>query len=109
MSRAETVFQHAVYEEQTVSKVNNFTGQDLTANTYYFKPSQTMGYRTPASGDEVFVVLQGQGQFILNNGQEEKIDVETGSIMYIPRGVQYKISSSGTGEMICTGVCHPPH
>lgn len=109
MSKAETVFQHAVYDEQAVSKINNFTGQDLTTNTYYFKAGQTIGYQAPKGGDEVFVVLQGQGQFHLNNGQEETIDVESGSIMYIPQGVQYKISNTQAGDMICTCVCHPAH
>ncbi|MFC4767654.1 cupin domain-containing protein [Effusibacillus consociatus] len=107
MSKAETVFQHAVFDDQSVTKLNNFTGQDLTANTYYFKAGQTMGYQTPKGGDEVFIVLQGQGQFHLNNGQEETIDVETGSVMYIPQGVQYKITNTQAGEMICTGIHHP--
>ncbi|GAX91323.1 cupin domain-containing protein [Effusibacillus lacus] len=109
MSKAETVFQHAVFDDHSVSKVNNFTGQDLTTNTYYFKPGQSMGYMTPLGGDEVFVVLQGQGQFHLNNGQEETIEVEPGSIMYIPAGVKYKISNTHAGDMICTGIHHPPH
>ncbi|WP_018132669.1 cupin domain-containing protein [Effusibacillus pohliae] len=109
MSKAETVFQHAVLDEHSVCKVNNFTGPDLTANTYYFKPGQSLGYRTPLGGDEVFVVLQGQGQFFLNNGQEEAVEVETGSIMYIPAGVKYKITNGHAGDMICTAVQHPPH
>lgn len=109
MSKAETVFQHAVYDEQQVVKTNNFTGQDLTANTYYFKPGQVMGYQSQAGGDQVFVVLQGQGQFFLHNGQEETIDVEHGSIVYIPEGVKYKIVNRQNAEMICTGVNHPPH
>lgn len=108
MSKAETVFQHAVYEDHTVSKVNNFTGTDLTTNTYYFKAGQSLGYQSPRGGDEVFVVLQGQGQFYLNNGQEEAIDVETGSVMYIPNGVQYKVANHSSSEMICTCICHPP-
>lgn len=109
MSRAETVFQHPFFDDQTVVKVNNFTGQDLTTNTYYFKPGQTLSYQTSAGGDQVFVVLQGQGQFHLNNGQEERIDVEHGSIVYIPEGVKYKIVNTQAAEMICTGINYPLH
>ncbi|BCJ86990.1 cupin domain-containing protein [Effusibacillus dendaii] len=109
MSKAETVFQHAVFDDRSVSKVNNFTGHDLTTNTYYFKPGQSMGYQSTAGGDQVYVVLQGEGQFYLNNGQEETIDVESGSIMYIPKGVSFKIVNNQSSDLICTGVQHPAH
>lgn len=109
MTKAETVFQHAEYDDRFVAKVNNFTGLNLTTNTFYFKPGQSLGYQAPAGGDEVFVVLQGQGQFYLNNGQEEAIDVENGSIVYIPNGVKYKIVNAHSTEMVCTAVNHPPH
>jgi quercetin dioxygenase-like cupin family protein len=109
MTHAETVFQHAVYEEQAVSRINNFTGQDLTSNTFYFKPGQTLAHQQPAGGDEVYVVLQGQGQFFLNNGMEETVNVETGSIMYIPNGIRYRIVNGPGEEMICTGIFHPKH
>jgi mannose-6-phosphate isomerase-like protein (cupin superfamily) len=109
MNRAETVFQNPGFQEDTVGKINNFTGAHLTANTYYFRPGQMTNYQTPRQGDEVFIVLQGQGQFHLNNGSEEVIDVASGSIIYVPTGVKYKAVNSGQTDMVCTCVCHPQH
>jgi mannose-6-phosphate isomerase-like protein (cupin superfamily) len=106
-NRAETVFQHPVYSEQGVGKINNFTGADLTTNTYYFKPGQSIDYRTAQGGDQVYVVLIGNGQFCLNNGSEEMIDVAPGSVVYVPIGVQYKVVNNGGAEMVCTEVHHP--
>jgi mannose-6-phosphate isomerase-like protein (cupin superfamily) len=109
MNRAETVFQNPVYSESAVNKINNFTGADLSTNTYYFKAGQATDYQAGRSGDQVYVVLSGQGQFYLNNGIEESVDVAPGSIVYIPTGVSYKMVNNGQQEMICTEVCHPNH
>ncbi|PWK13795.1 cupin domain-containing protein [Tumebacillus permanentifrigoris] len=107
MNRAETVFQNPAFDESQVGKVNNFTGADLTTNTYYFRPGQTMNYQGTRPGDQVYVCLSGSGQFYLNNGTEEVIDVASGSIVYVPSGVQARMVNNGESELICTEVCHP--
>jgi mannose-6-phosphate isomerase-like protein (cupin superfamily) len=107
MNRAETVFNNPAFTESQVGKVNNFTGADLTTNTYYFRPGQAMNYQGTRPGDQVYVCLSGSGQFHLNNGTEEVVDVAPGSIMYVPTGVSCKIINNGQDEMICTEVCHP--
>jgi mannose-6-phosphate isomerase-like protein (cupin superfamily) len=107
MNRAETVFNNPQFDDKNVGKINNFTGADLTTNTYFFRPGQAMDYQARQLGDQVYVVLSGEGQFHLNNGTEEVIDVAPGSIVYVPTGVQYKAINSGSAEMICTEVCHP--
>ena len=107
MSRAETVFNNPVYDDQRVGKINNFTGADLTTNTYYFRPGQQIEYPARPTGDQVYVVLSGQGQFHLNNGDESVVDVAPGSIIYVPKGVQYRAVNSGQSDLICTEICHP--
>lgn len=107
MNRAETVFQNPAFDENQVGKVNNFTGADLTTNTYYFRPGQAMSFPSTNAGDQVYVFLSGTGQFYLNNGQEEVISVAPGSIVFVPVGVAYRMVNSGDGEMICTEISHP--
>jgi mannose-6-phosphate isomerase-like protein (cupin superfamily) len=107
MNRAETVFQNPAYDESQVGKVNNFTGADLTTNTYYFRPGQALNYPGNRPGDQVYVCLSGTGQVYLNNGAEEVIDVAAGSIVYVPSGVSAKMVNNGASELICTEVCHP--
>jgi len=107
MNRAETVFQNPAFGDSAVGKVNNFTGADLTTSTYYFRPGQAMGSQNSTTGDLVYVVLSGSGQFHLNNGMEEIIDVAPGSIVYVPSGVRCRAVNNGGEELICTEVCHP--
>ncbi|MFD2169532.1 cupin domain-containing protein [Tumebacillus lipolyticus] len=109
MNRAETVFQNPAFDDEGVGKVNNFTGADLTTNTYYFRPGQALDFQLRPVGDQVYVVLSGEGQCILDNGQQETISITTGSVVYVPSGVNVKMINTGSGELICTEVCHPSH
>lgn len=99
MGKAETVFDYPQYKDNAVNKVNNFTGEDLTTDTYYFKPGQILEYHRHPEGDQVFFILKGQGKFFLDNGSESQIDIAEGSIIYVPKGIWHKIEAMG-GEMI---------
>lgn len=107
MNRAETVFNNPSYGDNGVGKVNNFTGADLTTNTYYCKTGQTIDATSAAIGDHVYIVHQGEGQCVLNNGSEEAINVAPGSIVYIPSGVDFRMTNTGMEDMVCTEVYHP--
>ncbi|TCP53821.1 cupin domain [Tumebacillus sp. BK434] len=109
MNRAETVFQNPAFGDESVGKVNNFTGTALTTNTYYFKPGQILDYQNRFVSDQVYVVLSGEGQCTLDNGQQETINIATGSVVFVPTGVQFKMTNSGSEQLICTEVCHPNH
>ncbi|MHB1654618.1 MAG: cupin domain-containing protein [Desulfitobacteriaceae bacterium] len=99
MCKAETVFDQPQFSDSGVNKVNNFTGIDLTADTYYFNKDQVLDYHRHPEGDQVFFILKGKGTFYLNNGSEESIPVKEGSIIYIPRGVWHKLTAE-EGEMV---------
>ena len=101
-TKAETVFDNPQYTSDSVNKVNNFTGDDLIAETYYFKPDQILAFHKHPEGDQVFFILKGQGQFFLDNGEEQIIDVTEGSIVYVPAGVWHQLKPNG--EMIASQV-----
>ncbi len=99
MGRAESIFDQPQFKEQGVSKVNNFTGEDLTTDTYYFRPGQVLDYHRHPEGDQVFFILQGEGKFYLDNGSESVIEVKDGSIIYVPKGIWHKLENTGSGEL----------
>lgn len=99
LTKAETVFDKPQFTDNTVNKVNNFTGEDLTTDTYYFKPDQVLAYHRHPEGDQVFFILKGQGKFYLDNGTEEAIEVKEGSIVYVPKAVWHKLVATD-GEMV---------
>ena len=104
MNKAETVFMNPQYNEAAVNKVNNFNGEDLVTDTYYFKVGQILEYHRHPEGDQVFFVLQGTGNFYLDNGTEELVEVAPGSIIYVPAGVWHRLDNTGDNEMIACQV-----
>lgn len=101
---AETVFQDARFSDAGVNKVNVFTGEGLTADTYYFRAGQVLEYHRHPAGDQVFVVLQGEGRFYLDNGTESVIDVAPGSLVYVPAGVWHQLQNAGGGDLVACQV-----
>ncbi len=101
MGKAETVFDQPQFKDDGVNKVNNFTGEDLTVDTYYFKPGQVLAYHRHPEGDQVFFILKGQGKFHLDNGSESVLEVKDGSIIYVPKGIWHKVEAVG-GELIAS-------
>ncbi|HWJ04088.1 MAG TPA: cupin domain-containing protein [Verrucomicrobiae bacterium] len=94
MGKAETVFDQPQFKQDGVNKVNNFTGEDLTTDTYYFQPGQVLEYHRHPQGDQVFFILKGAGKFYLDNGSESVLDVQDGSIIYVPKGIWHKLDAS---------------
>lgn len=101
---AETVFQDARFSDGGANKVNVFTGEHLTADTYYFNPGQVLAYHRHPAGDQAFVVLQGEGTFFLDNGNESSIDVAPGSLVYVPTGVWHKLANGNAGGLVACQV-----
>lgn len=91
MTKTETIFDQPQFNDNAVTKVNNFTGADLTVDTYYFKAGQVLAYHQHPEGDQVFFILRGEGKFFLDNGSESEINVQDGSIVYVPKGVWHKL------------------
>lgn len=104
MGKAETVFANQQFNDQSVNKVNNFTGEDLTTDTYYFQAGQILPYHRHPQGDQVFFILKGQGNFYLDNGGESLVEVADGSIIYVPAGVWHKLENTGGADLIASQV-----
>lgn len=92
-NNVESVLLNPYYSDDKVNKVNNFTGTDLTIDTYYFKQGQILDYHRHPNGDQTFFIIKGKGKFFLNNGGESVIDVVEGSIIYVPKGVWHKLEN----------------
>lgn len=99
MGKAESVFDQPQFKPDGVNKVNNFTGEDITADTYYFEAGQILNYHRHPEGDQVFFILKGQGKFYLDNGSESELDVKEGSIIYVPKGIWHKLEAS-QGQLV---------
>lgn len=102
---AETVLDPVFYQSEHPVRVNNFTGSDMTVDTFYFDNGQALNYQRDENSDQVLFVMQGDGHVYLDNGSEQVIDVTSGSIVYVPAGVWYRWEN-GNDKMIVS-VCRP--
>ncbi len=91
------------FQDGGVNKVTIFQGNDITEDTYYFKPGQVLDYHRHPNGDQIFVILKGEGKFYLDSGTEQVIDVSAGSTVFVPAGVWHKLVNGGA-EMVATQV-----
>ncbi|GAB7388928.1 hypothetical protein BSNK01_27660 [Bacillaceae bacterium] len=101
MDTAETVFAPSYFHREQVTRVNNFTGVDLTTDTYYLDRNQVLEYQRDYERDQVFFVMEGRGHFFLDNGSEQMIDVTRGSVIYVPAGVWFRCANGEEPMIMC--------
>lgn len=108
MNNPESIFDNPMFKEDDYNLVNAFTGNDMTIDTFFFNPSQKTDYSNSDTGDLCLLFLDGQGKCYLNNSSESSINVTRGSIVYIPKGVHYKIEN-GNGHMVAVKSASAKH
>jgi len=79
------------FKNENVNKINHIKSEQLTTDTYYFKPGQVLDYHRHPEGDQIFFVHEGEGTFCMDNGREECIGLKAGVTVLAPRGVWHKI------------------
>lgn len=92
------------FNADTVNKISVIKANDVTSDTYYFRPGQVLKYHRHPNGDQVFVILKGQGRFYLDDGTEKTFDVAEGSMILAPAGVWHQLVNTGTGDLIASQV-----
>ena len=91
-----------------VNKVNYIKTEELTSDTYYFKPDQVLAYHKHPTGDQVFFVHEGEGEFHLDNGTEEKTAIKPGSVVLAPKNVWHKVVNTGSGTLVVSQATKQP-
>src|SRR3989337_4240626 len=85
------VMEKKEFKNENVNKVTQIKSEQLTADTYYFKPGQVLDYHRHPEGDQIFFVHEGEGTFCLDNGKEECVSLKPGVAVLAPKGVWHKI------------------
>jgi len=94
--------------EKAVNKQTQVKTEQLAFDTYYFKPSQVLEYHKHPNGDQIFVVLQGEGEFYLDDGEEEIKKIAKGSVFLAPKDVWHKIVNTGNEILIASQSTNQP-
>jgi len=102
------IFASAEWKDDSVPKVTLCKTEQIALDTYYMKPGQRLGYHRHPQGDQIFTVLEGEGTFYLDEGQEEKITVKPGSIFLAPANAWHDLENTGSGNLIAQQVTKQP-
>ncbi|MEW6243486.1 MAG: cupin domain-containing protein [Bacillota bacterium] len=95
-------------QDSGVNKVANMKTDQIGADTYYFSPGQVLAYHQHPESDQLFIVLQGNGKFYLDDGTEEAFDVGPGSIILAPRGVWHQLVNTEETPLVASQVTRLP-
>lgn len=87
------VLEKKEFKNENVNKVTQIKSEQLTADTYYFKPGQVLDYHRHPEGDQIFFVHDGEGTFYLDNGKEESTGLKAGITILAPKGIWHKIAA----------------
>jgi len=94
------------FSDDLVKKVTHIKTDELSHDTYYFKPGQVLAYHKHPTGDQLFYVHEGTGTFYLDGGSEEETKLEPGIVVLAPKNVWHKIVADG--ELIVSQATKQP-
>lgn len=89
------------YNDDIVSKVSAFIGNDITSEVWYFKANQILKSDICLSSEQIFFFLKGNGKMKLG---ETELDVTAGATVFIPKGEWYEITNNSDREMVIVQV-----
>lgn len=81
------------FNSDGVGKVTYVKGEQVSADTYYFRPGQSLGYHRHPEGDQIFFVHEGEGTFSLDDGAVETVALRPGVIVLAPKGVWHNVTA----------------
>ncbi len=79
------------FKDEEVNKVTCIKTDELSHDTYYFKPGQVLDYHKHPGGDQLFFVHEGEGTYYIDDGREESTELRPGVVVLAPKDVWHKI------------------
>jgi len=81
---------------------------DIAFDTYYFMPGQVLDYHKHPTGDQVFLVSQGEGDLYIDDGSERIVRLLPGTAVLTVKNVWHKIVNSGKNILIVSQTTKQP-
>ncbi len=95
---------HAVFSSEKMGKNTIFQSDRILVGLNSFEPGQEHRLHTHAGMDKVYHVLQGKGQFVLD---DREIDVEAGTMLVAPEGVAHGIRNTSDERLVVLAILAP--
>jgi len=99
--------EHAVYAPNKMGKATIFESAQLLVGLNAFEPGQEHALHAHAGQDKVYLVLEGNGSFLLD-GRE--LPMKAGDLLVAPEGVAHGVRNTGIGRLLVLAILAPaPH
>ena len=69
-----------------------------------FEPRQSHDLHAHAGMDKMYLVLEGEGLFLLENAE---LPMQAGDLLVAPEGVPHGVRNSGSGRLLIVAVLAP--
>ena len=95
---------HAVFDAAKMGKATLFRSERIMVGLNCFEPGQEHALHAHAGMDKVYLVVSGQGRFVLE-GRE--LPMEAGALLVAPEGVPHGIRNPGGDRLIVLAILAP--
>ena len=95
---------HAVYTPDKMGKSTLFQSQRLLVGLNAFEPGQSHGLHAHAGMDKVYSVVEGEGQFLL---EDRELPMRSGDVLVAPEGVPHGVRNTGASRLLMLAILAP--
>jgi quercetin dioxygenase-like cupin family protein len=96
--------EHAVYDPRKMGKSTLFRSQHLMAGLNAFEPGQEHALHAHPGTDKIYLVLEGQGEFLL---ESRAVAMAPGEMLVAPDGVPHGIRNTGGQRLLVLAILAP--
>jgi mannose-6-phosphate isomerase-like protein (cupin superfamily) len=96
--------EHASFRPDKMGKATLFESPRILVGLNCFEPGQEHALHAHAEMDKVYVVVSGEGRFVLE-GRE--LPMEAGAMLVAPQGVPHGIRNAGSSRLVVLAILAP--
>ena len=96
--------ERAVYRADKMGKTTLFESARMLVGLNAFEPGQAHALHAHAGMDKVYVVAEGEGQFLL---EDRELPMRAGDLLVAPEGVPHGVRNTGPGRLLVVAMLAP--
>lgn len=98
---------HALFSPVKMGKSTIFESPRLLVGLNAFEPGQEHQLHAHAGQDKVYLVIEGEGLFLLEN---RELPMKAGEMLVAPEGIPHGVRNTGAARLLVLAVLAPaPH
>jgi quercetin dioxygenase-like cupin family protein len=95
---------HAQWPSEKMGKPTLYESPRLLVGLNAFEPGQAHALHAHAGMDKVYLVLQGEGEFLL---EHEALPMQAGDLLVAPDGVPHGVRNTSGGRLLVAAILAP--